>query len=451
MKKKRFLAIVVALLMLVTVFAGCGNNEPIQPPPPPLGENGDDPDPNGDGWHPVFDLLPNTALSGFFNPHDIPDRTDIDMALPFVPADPDNIVIGWTEISLGDPFFAAVYATARRVADDWGWTLLFDVAEHDLALQSAQIDSFIARGVDIIVVDPTDVVGVTAPIRRAVEAGIPVIGFGSEIFGAPVITSITGNTFYNGFVAGRHAGMYAFDPNEQIVSGVILGVMGNSTAESRVNGMVSGFIYGRSIARGEPISMEDAVYYSTGLFQSLIRTGTFNSDRFGIRCVAIYEGIWTEAGGLAGGEVIIAAAGDELNLIWAENDTQGSGAVRALRNFGLTDQVRIVSPGNGKAEFFALIEEGYMIANASHSPIAFVEATFDMIRELAEGTNTWDANNLPGLTAFDPIVFHADNWRDFYDPDPNNNFHIVPPLRILTVPELRQAVLDGTYLRVFTN
>ena len=448
MKKKRFLAIVVVLLMFVTVFAGCNGDTapPPPPPPPPPADNGDDPGDNGDeGWHPVFDLLPNTALSGFFNPHDIPDRTDIDMALPFVPADPNNIVIGWTEITLSDAWFVAAYEEARRQTNERGWTLHFDVAEHDLALQSAQIDSFIARGVDIIVVDPTDVVGVTAPIRRAVEAGIPVIGFGSEIFGAPVITSITGNTFMNGFVAGRHAGRYAFDPNEQIVSGVVLGVMGNSTAESRVNGMMSGFIYGRAIARGNPISMEDAVYYSTRLFQDLVRTGTFNSDTWNMRCVAIHEGLWTDEGGLAGGEIIIAAAGDELNLIWAENDFQGNGAIRAIRNFGLTDQVRVVSPGNGVREFFSLIEDGYMIANASHSATAFAAATFDMIAELAAGTNTWDENNLPGLTAFDPIVFHADNWRDYYDPDPANPFHIVPPLRILSIPELRQAILDGTY------
>ena len=444
MKKRKLLAIFVVLMMCMGALAGCGGGDAGGDEPAGGNDNsgggGDD-----NGVHEIYSYLPDTALSGFMNPDDLPDRTNIEKALPFEPADPDNVVIGWTEITQSDAWFVAVYDAARAKAAEYGYTLLFDVAEHDLQAQSAHIDSYIARGVDIIVVDPTDVVGVAEPIRRAVEAGIPVIGFGSEIFGAPVITTITGNTFENGFVNGEYAGGEYFDPYEEIVSSVVLGVFGNSTAESRVNGMLSGFIYGRAQARGDDISKEDATLIATKLFKDLVRTGRFESAEYNFRCGHVGEGLWTDQGGLENTENAITSIGDSLNLVFAENDFQGAGAAVALRNYNLTDSVKILSPGNGGREFFQLIQDGIMVSNGSHSATQYAEATMKMIYELANGTNTWDENNLPGLTASDPLCINLDNWEDYWDPDTSNPFHKVDEIKVLTVPELRQAIRDGTY------
>lgn len=443
MKKKRFLALSIIALLIIGLFAGCGGNDT------PPADNGDTQDPGTEGdqtaVHEIYSYLPDTCLSGFMNPNDLPDRTDINKALPFEPKDPNNVVIGWTEITQSDAWFVAVYDAAKAKCAEYGYTLYFDVAEHDLQTQGAQIDSYIARDVDIIVVDPTDVVGVAADIQRAVDAGIPVIGFGSEIFGAPVITTITGNTFENGFVNGEYAGRDYYPADEQVTCGVVIGVMGNSTAESRVNGMMSGFIYGRAKAMGAEISKEDATLVATKLFKDLVKTGKFDSPDYKFSCVAYGEGKWTEEGGLQVAENIITSGGDALNLILAENDFQGSGAAQAIKNYGLQDKVKILAPGNGVRQFFPLIEDGTFISNGSHNATAFAEATIDMIRDLANKTNTYDENNLPGLTAFDPLCINGDNWNDYWDPDEKERFHKTSPLKILTVPELREAITDGSY------
>jgi len=68
-----------------------------------------------------------------------------------------------------------------------------------------------------------------------------------------------------------------------------------------------------------------------------------------------------------------------------------------------------------------------------------------MIHDLANGTNTYDANNLPMLTAFDAFAITKETFDQYWDDDPANLYHKTPALKIRTVPELIQALKDGTY------
>ncbi|MDR3225205.1 MAG: sugar ABC transporter substrate-binding protein [Clostridiales Family XIII bacterium] len=393
----------------------------------------------------LYAYLPDTCLSGFYNPNEIPDRTTVDKALPFEPKDKKNIVIGWTEITQSDAWFASVYDGAKAQAAKYGYTLNFDVAESDLQVQGQHMDSYISRGVDIIVIDPTDVVGVSADIQRAVDAGIPVLGFGSEIMDAPVITTVAGNAFENGFVNGQWVGENYYKPDEELTTGIIIGVLGNSTAESRVNGMLSGFVYGRAKAAGNEISKNEAVLTATKLFKEFIKNGSFESADYKFKCVAWGEGKWTEEGGLECAENIITTAGDDLDLIWAENDFQGSGAVKAIKNYGIEDKVKVATPANGTKEFADLIEEGIILTDGAWPGYQFATAAIDMIHDLAEGTNTWDPNNLPNLTAFTPMTYTKDNLKEFIPEDESDPFYLGPPLQILETPQLIEAVKNGTY------
>lgn len=436
MNKKQIIALFLVMVMAAALFVGCGGNTP---------EKSTETSGNAsEGTHELYSMLPDTCLSGVMDPNALEDRTGINKALPFKPKDPKNVVIGWTEITQSDPWFVSVGDSAKARAKEYGYTLYFDVADGDLQKQSAHIDSYIARGVDVIVVDPTDVVGVAADIQRAVDAGIPVIGFGSEIYGAPVVTTITANTFEDGFAVGKYtATQYGAD--EQINLGVIIGVMGNSTAESRVNGMLSGIIAGRAELQGKDISKEDAIVAATKLFKDIVKTGKFSSDEWKIACLGWGEGLWTYQGGLEVAENILTANQDSLNLILAENDFQGAGAVKALKNYGLQDKIKIVCPGNGMKPEVEMVKNGDLLATGPHNGWAFAEATIDMIHDLAEGTNTYDENNLPMLTAFDAFAITKESMDKYWDPDPKNLYHVTPPLKIRTVPELKAAIEDGTY------
>lgn len=95
--------------------------------------------------HEIYTLLPNSALSGVIDPA-MPDRSAINKALPTAPRDPaDKLVIGWTEITLGNPWFVSVIDTAKAKAEEYGYELDVQVADGDPAKTSAHIDAFIAR------------------------------------------------------------------------------------------------------------------------------------------------------------------------------------------------------------------------------------------------------------------------------------------------------------------
>ncbi|MDP1086291.1 substrate-binding domain-containing protein, partial [Klebsiella pneumoniae] len=87
---------------------------------------------------------------------DMPDRTAINKALPLKKKG-ERLRIGWTEITLGNPWFVSMLDDARIIAKKYNYDIELQVADSDVAKQSAQVDTFITLGVDLIVIDPTDV------------------------------------------------------------------------------------------------------------------------------------------------------------------------------------------------------------------------------------------------------------------------------------------------------
>ena len=95
--------------------------------------------------HEIYKLLPNSALSGVIDP-EMADRSGIAKALPTAPRDASKkLVIGWSEITLGNPWFVSVVDTAKAKAAEYGYELDVQVADGDPAKTSAQIDAFIAK------------------------------------------------------------------------------------------------------------------------------------------------------------------------------------------------------------------------------------------------------------------------------------------------------------------
>lgn len=82
--------------------------------------------------------------------------------------------------------------------------LLFTTAENDGQRQARQIDSMIARKVDLIVVAPDNVNDVTPAIERAYRAHIPVILFDRKVKTSHYTASIGGDNVE----AGREVALF---------------------------------------------------------------------------------------------------------------------------------------------------------------------------------------------------------------------------------------------------
>lgn len=382
--------------------------------------------------HEIYTLLPNSALSGVIDP-DMPDRSGINKALPKTPKDPSQITIGWTEITLGNPWFVGVIDTAQRKADEYGMVLDVQVADGDPSKTSAQIDAFIARGVDVIVMDPTDLAAAAADAQRAVDAGIPVIALGTVPDESPIVTTVLFNPYGNGWEAGRYVAQQ-FGPDAQITAASILGTVGNSTSESRVNGMISGIIFERNEQLGLGLSKEDAMLQGFNMFQQLKNQGSFDYPEAKFAVLGQGVGFWTEEGGLDAAEDLLTAHGDKLNIILAENDFMGMGAARALYNNELNGKIKIASAADGFRVALDMIKSGDIMVTGACSGTHTGEGVIELIHQMfSEG---FDANNLPLGSYYPSQIFTPDNVEEFLDEDPTNPFfkYTVPAFK--SIPDL---------------
>jgi len=90
-----------------------------------------------------------------------------------------TIAFAWSYTS-GD-FFQALSGFLQGVYKDQGFNVELATAEGDADLQIQQVENFITMGVDAIVIAPVDNTGIADAVKKAVDAGIPVISFTSEI------------------------------------------------------------------------------------------------------------------------------------------------------------------------------------------------------------------------------------------------------------------------------
>ncbi|MGE4505569.1 MAG: sugar ABC transporter substrate-binding protein [Desulfovibrionaceae bacterium] len=96
------------------------------------------------------------------------------------PAMAEKPVVGLVMKSLANEFFKTMEEGARKFAAEDGTFTLIPVgmnSETDIDTQVSAMENFIAQKVDMIVVAPADSVGMVAPVKKAVNAGITVVNF----------------------------------------------------------------------------------------------------------------------------------------------------------------------------------------------------------------------------------------------------------------------------------
>ena len=140
--------------------------------------------------------------------------------------------IGVSVALLGNPFFVAtikgIEDKAREINPDVEITSVS--ADYDLNKQVSQIDSFIAAGMDIIMLNAVDAQAIAPAVSRAKAAGITIAAFDVSAPGADV-TVMTDNVD-----AGRKACQYIVDQIGGEGDVVIINGPQSSSIIDRVNG-----------------------------------------------------------------------------------------------------------------------------------------------------------------------------------------------------------------------
>jgi ribose transport system substrate-binding protein len=104
------------------------------------------------------------------------------------------------------PFYSNLIKMAEQTAKEEGVTIDIQSGNGDLATQISIVQQFIAQGVDMILMSPSDPKGIVPVIRQATQAGIPVMAVNTKAdvsSGAQVITYVGVDDFAFGQKQGE--------------------------------------------------------------------------------------------------------------------------------------------------------------------------------------------------------------------------------------------------------
>lgn len=121
------------------------------------------------------------------------------------PAAGSRGTIGFSALTLTNPFFKVIADNMRDEAAKHGYNLVVVSGERDAKRQADQIDDFIVKGVAAIVLNPCDSKSIGPAIKKANDAGIPVFTNDLAYVGdeGEVVCHIATDNYQGGRLAGQ--------------------------------------------------------------------------------------------------------------------------------------------------------------------------------------------------------------------------------------------------------
>jgi ribose transport system substrate-binding protein len=118
-------------------------------------------------------------------------------------AQANEVTIGASLLTQQHPFYVALADAMKQEAAKDHATLDIAIANQDLSKQIADVQDFVTRKVNVIVISPVDSKGVKAAVMAAQNAGIPVITVDISAQGVQVASHIATDNYAGGLMAGQ--------------------------------------------------------------------------------------------------------------------------------------------------------------------------------------------------------------------------------------------------------
>ncbi|UGA54865.1 ABC transporter substrate-binding protein [Vibrio sp. VB16] len=115
----------------------------------------------------------------------------------------DTLNIGMSFQEMNNEYFVVMKQSLEAAAADIGANLIITDARHDVSKQISDVEDMLQKDIDILLLNPTDSVGVQSAVMSAKEAGVVVIAIDAQAEGP--LDSFVGSKNYD---AGYKAGMY---------------------------------------------------------------------------------------------------------------------------------------------------------------------------------------------------------------------------------------------------
>jgi ribose transport system substrate-binding protein len=291
-----------------------------------------------------------------------------------------NIKIGYCTPSLNAPFYVVLSQYIQKYTEGFGMKFVSADGQDDIIKQITSIEDLIAAGVNILILNPLDHKALVPAVNTVVKSGVPVFIVDSYIDpAANYITSIQANNEGNGELIGEW----------------IVNKMGKTKIKAA---LISG-------SQGNPVGKEKRLGFIRG-FSEMQLMSKGNVD---LTIVSQGWGNWTNNGGLKAMEDILVAYPD-INLLVAENDAMGMGALKAINESGKAADITIAG-FDGQKEAYELIKEGKFGATALNSPKELARLVVEAVVKYLNGEKQIDK------VIYTPaVLITKDNVDKYYDP-----------------------------------
>lgn len=327
MKARKLLALVLTVLLLLSIMAGCAQDTPTTSSP------ADDSSPTESNDTPAQE--------------DTSDDTSSAESGDTLPLEGKRI--GFAHLTMFDEWCVSVANAVERLGKEYGAEEVnIQVAEFDLETQVQHIENFINQQYDAIFVLTSFTDAILPYIQQAADAGIPVIAMDGTIEGPPLVSHIVWDQAYTGTLLGEKAADYIEE---------------NLNGEARIVCLDS-----KSL---EYMAIRQQAFLEV-LNERLGDKVTIVNDS---DCQTREEAMNT-----------IVSINDPYDLVYAASDSNGHGAVAGLEAKGITDVPVFACGGFGEELYDAITNPDspfYSVINIPGENI--VSSAYDMLLKYFAG------------------------------------------------------------------
>lgn len=242
--------------------------------------------------------------------------------------------IGFSPYTLTNEYFTAVLDGVQKACDELGCELIYFDPQNDPTQQASQIDDMIAAGIDALIYIPYDSAGARTVLQTCKDAGVKVINIDNVITEDDydlVDAIIASDNTQLGYLSGQWVA-------ENHPDGANILIVHLQTAESCIIN-VDGFWQG-------------------------IKDNTENPDAF-VEVQVVEGGGSTETSFQVVSDAL--QAHDNIDVIYAINDTSALGAVQAVAEAGKTGSIDILGKDGAPIGKHA-ISDGTMVQSSAQRP-----------------------------------------------------------------------------------
>lgn len=445
MKTRRILPLVLAVLLVAALFAGCGSSKPA----------GGAPSGGGDSTASVTipavpDLGGKNALDwllsqddklplGGLQPSHLDSREDVYKALDKL-QEHDGFTVAWAGASMGSSFFTEMVDSAKEQAEEYGWTFLHQSAEFDLATQQTQIENFLSQDIDVLVVNAVDIDAEMEYYRQAVEKGIPVFACGPTAGKPeyPTVTVVVSGSFESGFAVGAYAAekLWGKYPNG-LNWGTVISRAGDADSNSRPCGFVSGYLYKYAELAGKPYASKweaTVIGYKTWIE---CRDKGSSSIPGIINLVGYGAAGATDAASAQPVAADLLTAHPEMEMIMSETDSLCPAIFQeAIQHGRQPGKDLLIVCGADSADYtLEHIKNGEYMAVGNNAPYYTGRGLVQLIKKCMDPN--FNGNNLPATSYTPTYAVTAENIDEVWDGEAA--FAAMQPWDVQTIDDYNAA------------